>query len=264
MSKKYNAHVIRAVVKARYQNEFRYYVAIGLLQQGKSYCAWDTPELAKMLNLSPKTVQNNLYKLQKWGWLRLDRKKNRIYPVGQNKLPHLDYGAHQSRLAVHITPADLGPDLVAWRAFLYKASLAAPERNIARTTLQAETNHHPRTQRKYEKITGGIKKRFNYAVLEAAKPGRMATLYYEESVGMGGLFNQNGNIVRQIPNTYWTDLELGYRAATSHHNENSGANACSMRSDFNRRYLKKGEKSKNLDQDRVYQQIEGNKWRKLS
>lgn len=281
---KLNVHTIQAVMRARLQNYLRYHVAMLLLDKKRSGCvllADYIPTVSQKFQVKPKTVINNLYKLQEAGWGKFGG--DYFYYKSIDKLP-LNI-VNPSTLAVRVDWTRL-LTIDSWRAFCYQTTLVNKKgyKTVSRATLHDITGHSNKTQIKYEKRVG-VDKRFNFGILGryGGNQTKLENVYYTESdktkkcirVFLGnvatktakGKTNYQSYFMRQVSNTYFTELQMGKRRYNKP-DENCGSNLCNYSTNYNesnkgngckRTYFEQGKKvqgvGREYKQHRLYDSL---------
>lgn len=216
---KVNIHILQGAARANQQNYLRYYLAMVLSDKkrtGKVILADYVPLVVEKFQVKAKTVRNNLHKLVSAGYGSLT--ETHFYYRGLSKLPY--ECKDPTTTAIWIDWPDI-KTVQTMRALCYQTALVhkSGKRTIARETLQEITGHSNKTQIKYEAIAG-VKKEANYANLGHYTPEAYKSALYNERnlkqrsnpvfVGNSPITHQ-ACIMRQIPNTYESNLKIGKR-----------------------------------------------------
>ena len=247
---KVNVHLVQAIAKEKAHNNFRYYLAMHLSdtkRTGKVNTKLYIATITQKFNLKEKTVQKMLQQLANEGWITLA--PNYIYYKSIDKITQKFTIDVVNRVAVWVDWADI-KTIKSIRAFCHATTLTnkTNEKTISRATISKLTNTSRQTQRKYEQHVG-IEKRANYAILgeyNGNKSNWQDHAYRENDltgaansvfVGNSPTKPSQSYVMRQIPNTYYTNLRFGKRRF------DYPDLSCKKKGKYQKRYYQNGHKN---------------------
>lgn len=195
-------------------NAFRYYLALRIFDSydgsGKVDKDYFITIVSEKFNVKPKTVLNNLYKLQTEKFI-YDMDDEFIYYPTYNVLVKTHNLNPTSQSAIWVNLQDLS-DYLKTKA-LFATAFLSRNKHVSRAKRQEITGVTPKTQLKYDKLLN-VTRRFNHAILGEYSDYLFYFYQYEgfpvyvytDEKGIYGKKNKK-YVARQIVNSYETGVE---------------------------------------------------------
>ena len=195
------SEIMSAASRWRQPNQLRYYIALRILDtQG---CGWVTlaqaqESLSIQFGVKPKTVLNNLYKVQNAGLGSFSEDRTRFYYKNQERALYSICGEGlKTNNAVLVGLEHL---TTSHRAFFETAPLAHND-TMSRKTREEIGGRTARTQRKYEEELGIIAKR-NCAIMCPATDYELRAAEENKLPVFTTIMDGQLMLMRHLPNSY--------------------------------------------------------------
>lgn len=194
--------------------QLQYYLALRLLDKrgvGWVEVAYAQEVLSKEFGVKPKTVLNNLYKLQNAGFAAING--SRIYYYKQERVLKAICGEDLvTTKAILVGMADLSQGTVTVRAF-FETALLAHNNTMSRNTRQKVGGRSPRTQRKYEELVGAEATR-NCAVISSVSEYAVQAAKENDIPVFIAMVDGQWMLLRHLPNSYAVPHQATRRYST--------------------------------------------------
>ena len=174
--------LLMAASREKRVNLVRYGLALSLVDiaggepQGRVETETAVPILAQTFGVKEKTIRNRLHEAEREGLLHFSKSGEHIHYYKQERMANALGQKITSNRAVMVDLAKLGGEVPAVRAFFEHAFVSAGNgRPMTRKRRKELTGRDPRTQRKYERMTG-VRVTYRYANFGVYTPQRLQSL----------------------------------------------------------------------------------------